>query len=46
VHDNVGAAFKFVGRSHTVTDTLIYNQSKDFNVGKETQFKQERIERR
>lgn len=46
VHDNVGAAFKFAGKSHRVEDTLIYNQSKDFDIGKETTFKQERIEHR
>ncbi|TDU66035.1 hypothetical protein EI77_03772 [Prosthecobacter fusiformis] len=46
VHDNVGAAFKFFGRSHSVTDTLIYNQTTDFTLGKETEFKQDRIERR
>jgi hypothetical protein len=46
VHDNVGAAFKFFGQSHSVTDTLIYNQAKDFNVAEGTKFRQERIERR
>jgi len=29
VHDNAGAAFYFSGTSHQVTDTLIYNQSRD-----------------
>ena len=39
--------FKFAGRSHTVTDTLIYNQVKDFDVAEGTRFHQERnIERR
>ena len=46
IHDNLGAAFKFFGKSHSVTDTLIYNQAKDFNVAEGTKFKQERIERR
>ncbi len=46
VHDNLGAAFFFDGKSHTVTDTLIYHQSKDFSISKGTEFKQERIERR
>ena len=46
VHDNVGAAFKFYGQSHSVTDTLIYNQTKDFNVAEGTKFKQERTARR
>lgn len=46
VHDNVGAAFKFFGKSHSVSDTVIYNQAVDFTLGKETKFRQERIERR
>ncbi len=46
VHDNAGAAFKFAGQAHSVTDSLIYNQAKDFDVAKGTTFKQERIERR
>lgn len=46
VHDNVGAGFKFAGKSHSVSDTVIYNQAKDFEVAKGTAFKQERIERR
>ncbi len=46
VHDNVGAAFKFFGRSHRVSDTLIYHQAKDFTVAEGTDFQQERIERR
>ena len=45
-HDNVGAAFKFFGKSHSITDTLIYHQAKDFYLGEDTQFKQERIDRR
>jgi hypothetical protein len=46
VHDNVGAAFFFSGKSHKVTDTLIYNQSKDFSVRKGTEFEKERIRRK
>ena len=46
VHDNVGAAFKFFGRSHSVTDIVIYNQAKDFTVAEGTKFVQERVERR
>ncbi len=44
IHDNVGAAFHFTGKSHKVSDTLIYNQARDFNIGKETQVERERIE--
>jgi hypothetical protein len=44
-HDNIGAAFKFFGVSHSVSDTAIYNQEKDFFIGEETVFKQERIKR-
>jgi hypothetical protein len=46
VHDNVGAAFKFAGKSHRVTDTTIYRQAKDFDVAKGTAFTHERIEHR
>lgn len=46
MHDNWGAAFKFFGKSHSVTDSVIYNQSKDFVLGEKTLFKQERVERR
>lgn len=44
VHDNVGAAFHFTGKSHKVTDTLIYNQARDFNIGKDTEVVREGIE--
>jgi hypothetical protein len=44
VHDNASAAFHFSGKSHTVTDTLIYNQSQDFAVGRGTEVKRERVE--
>lgn len=43
IHDNVGAAFKFSGKEHRVTDSLIYNQKKDFTVSNETVFSKERI---
>jgi hypothetical protein len=46
VHDNAGAAFYFSGRSHLVTDTLIYNQSREFNVAKGTELIRERIQGR
>jgi len=32
VHDNLGSAFYFSGKEHHVTDSLIYNQKKDFNA--------------
>jgi len=44
VHDNVGAAFYFSGKSHTVTDTLIYNQTRDFSIAKGTVLHRERVE--
>jgi hypothetical protein len=44
VHDNVGPAFRFTGKSHAVTDTLIYNQSRDFDVAEGTVLRRERIE--
>ncbi len=43
---SVGAGFKFAGQSHCATDTVIYNQAKDFEVVKGTAFKQERVEHR
>jgi len=46
VHDNVGAAFKLIGKSHSVTDTLIERQAKDFVIGRMTEFRQARIERK
>ena len=42
-HDNAGAAFYFSGKSHKVTDTLIFNQAKDFSVKKGIEFTKERI---
>jgi hypothetical protein len=44
VHDNVGAGFHFTGKSHRVSDCLIYNQQKDFHVGAETKLERERVE--
>ena len=44
VHDNAGAAFYFSGNSHSVSDTLIFNQSKDFSVQRGTEVKRERID--
>ena len=44
VHDNAGAAFYFSGSSHSVMDSLIFNQSKDFSVQRGTDLKRERIE--
>ena len=44
VHDNAGAAFYFSGKFHTVTDTLIYNQSRDFSVQDGTEVKRDRVE--
>ena len=43
VHDNAGAAFYFSGNSHSVSDTLIFSQSKDFSVQRGTDLKQNRI---
>jgi len=44
VHDNAGAAFYFSGKSHTVADTLIYNQSRDFSVQNGAEVKRDRVE--
>ncbi|MBM3858691.1 MAG: hypothetical protein FJ395_03465 [Verrucomicrobia bacterium] len=44
VHDNWGGAFFFSGKSHTVTDTLIYNQANDFRIAGATVVKRERVE--
>lgn len=41
VHDNQGAAFYFSGKEHDVSDSLIYNQKKDFNVLKGSVFRKE-----
>lgn len=44
VHDNVGAAFHFTGKSHRVTDILIYNQRRDFHIAEGTHVERERVE--
>lgn len=44
VHDNLTAAFHFTGKSHAVIDTVIYNQARDFNIGKDTAVRRERVE--
>ena len=43
VHDNAGAAFYFSGKSHSVSDALIFNQSNDFSVQHGTPLKRDRI---
>ena len=40
VHDNAGAAFYFSGSSHQVHHTRIFNQTRNFAVQKETEFRQ------
>ncbi|TLD70848.1 hypothetical protein FEM03_11110 [Phragmitibacter flavus] len=45
VHDNLGPAFKFTGKSHSVTDTIIFNQAKDFSIGPNTLFTEKNISR-
>ncbi|HEX4132110.1 MAG TPA: hypothetical protein VHZ24_18920 [Pirellulales bacterium] len=44
VHDNLAAAFKFGPARHVVADTLIYNQSRDFSLDKNTQLETARVE--
>jgi hypothetical protein len=44
LHDNVGAAFHFTGKSHRVSDIVIYNQARDFHVGPETRVVRERVD--
>lgn len=44
VNDNLAAAFHFSGKSHRVTDCVIFNQSRDFSIAKGTEVVQERIE--
>lgn len=46
VHDNAGAGFFFSGKSHRVTDTLIYNQSREFTVRPGTEFTKSGIRRK
>ena len=43
VHDNVGAAFYFSGRSHRVEDSLIYDQARDFAIQPGTSVNRERV---
>ena len=38
VHDNAGAAFYFSGKSHGVSNTMIFNQKKDFSVQRGVEF--------
>lgn len=42
-HDNLGAAFYFSGKSHEVTDSVIFNQARDFSVTPTAKFLKERI---
>ena len=44
VHDNLGAAFFFSGKSHTVPDMLIDNQTRDYSVSAPAAVNRERIE--
>lgn len=44
VHDNLGAAFYFSGKSHRVTDCVIFNQSRDFSIAKDSDVQRERID--
>jgi hypothetical protein len=43
-HDNLAAAFYFSGKSHHVSDTVIYNQTRDFSIVPGTQFEKECID--
>ena len=43
IHDNLGAAFYFSGKSHTVTDCLIFNQDRDFAVTQAAVVTQRRV---
>lgn len=44
VHDNLAAAFFMAGKSHVVTDAIIFNQARDFVVQKNTTCQRERID--
>ena len=44
VHDNLGAAFHFSGKTHSVSDSLIFHQTRDFSVAEGTLLKKERVE--
>ena len=41
---DAGAAFYFSGKSHSVADSLIFNQSKDFSVQRGTDLKRDQID--
>lgn len=43
VHDNLGAAFHFSGREHTVVDTTIERQARDFSIAPTSKVLKERI---
>jgi hypothetical protein len=43
VHDNAGAAFYFSGKSHTVVDTTIERQPRDFSIAPTSTVVKERI---
>lgn len=45
VHDNLGAAFYFSGKSHKVSDTTIERQARDFSVTPTAKFEQKNITR-
>ena len=44
VHDNFGAGFYLSGKSHAVSDTVIYHQRKDISVSKGTEVQLERVD--
>lgn len=44
VHDNLGSAFYFAGNYHYVSDTLIYNQSRDIQKSAQSKVDRERVE--
>lgn len=43
IHDNLGAAFYFSGKSHSVTDCLIFNQGRDFTITQGAAVSQRRV---
>ena len=44
LHDNVGAAFHFTGKSHRVSDIVIFNQARDFHIAERTEVVRERVD--
>ncbi|MCB1093065.1 MAG: hypothetical protein KDL87_16120 [Verrucomicrobiae bacterium] len=44
VHDNLGGAFHFSGKSHRVSETVIYRQHRDFSIAAGTEVERERVE--